>query len=196
MALGLRRHVAALFVVALGMTTLVLGEPWDYGDEGGATGRGIGLGHVVPTETDKRHVPEAHSCEWYIRKMCRPDRDYVHFSSQLQCALQKLHKIPNYCRPAYRDMAKCLAEMQTYCADLSPGHTAHCLEEHIDFVSPECLESQYFEDLHHEAGRETTGYEESYRKNREFEMRAREEPTPLPEELPTTEGYVEEEYWL
>ena len=186
----------ALLVVAALLAQAAAGRPTPSPLTGEHHRRGTQsrMAHMAAytSETDRHHTPIPGSCSWYVRRLCRPHHDVVPYSSQLQCILPKLHKIPNYCRPAYRDAGHCLADMQTFCPDLSEAMTAHCMEEHVDLVSAECVESHYFEQLHEAAGRETIAYQGGYRAYRDAHQASLDEPTPAPHELPQTEGYMEE----
>lgn len=105
-----------------------------------------------------------HTCAYFGLKICPTRKSHFgyHYNEHLKCLIPKAHLLPRECRMAVIDLEHCIGDIDHYCDGLGTRDTKVCLEHHLKDLHPECVSSMFFRELHHEAGRPTTQYQQLY----------------------------------
>jgi hypothetical protein len=123
---------------------------------------------------------EGETCSGAGLRVCPTRRGPMghYYSEHVQCVLGKWKQMPLHCRAAVLDLEHCVADFERLCENLNFEDTQLCMEHHRDEVTPECLSSYFFRELHINAKRSLRPYRNAYNEYQALEARLRGQQVP------------------
>lgn len=127
----------------------------------------LALSAMAQYEGDNYDIrPNDNTCFSLALRLCpKSSHEPMHFSSHVECVLQKRKEFPGHCYSLLTSMQRCIDDMLDFCPDLTHDETMKCLEHHSDQVSFRCKASFLMEHMHVKAGRDISQYEEEYQQD-------------------------------